>query len=173
MASSVLIVLDTQVNVFDEEFSVHDPDSILSRLDNLISLAKKANVPVVFVRNNGGEGEPDEPDTPGWDIHPRIKPEAEDVIIDKASPDAFDGTSLEDHLQSLGAKELVIAGMQTEMCVRSTSLSAIDRGFDVTLVEDAHTTFDFEEQTAVQVIEDLNEEIRSKANVKPTSQIAF
>ncbi|MGA9531688.1 MAG: cysteine hydrolase family protein [Anaerolineales bacterium] len=173
MEKSVLVVLDTQVNMFDEEFSVHDPEGILSRLEGLISSAKRAKVPLIYVRNNGSEGDPDEPGTPGWELHPRIKPVTEGVVIDKVSPDAFDGTVLEDHLQRLGVKELVIAGMQTEMCVRSTCLSALDRGFDVTLVEDAHTTFDFDEQSAVEAIEGLNKELRSIANVKPASQITF
>jgi nicotinamidase-related amidase len=171
--NAALIVLDTQVNMFDEEFGVHDPEGILSRLDELINSAKKSNIPVLYIRNNGGEGDPDEPGTPGWEIHPRIKPGKDDVVIDKSSADAFEGTDLADRLEHLGVNELIISGMQTEMCVRSTCLVALDRGFEVTLVEDAHTTFDFDEQTAVDAIDNLNQEMRSSANVMPTSHIAI
>jgi len=168
-----LIVLDTQVNMFDKEFSVHDPEGILSRLDELINSAKQSNVPVVYIRNNGGEGDPDEPGTLGWELHPRIKPGKDDAVIDKSSADAFEGTDLADRLEQLGVKGIIISGMQTEMCVRSTCLAALARGFEVTLVEDAHTTFDFDEQSAVDAIESLNQEIRSRANVMPTSQIVI
>jgi len=171
--NSVLMVLDTQDNMFDEEFSVHDPEGILARLEDLISSAKQSNVPVIFVRNNGGEGEPDEPGTPGWELHSRIRPEIEEDVIDKTSSDAFDGTDLEDRLHRSGINHLFVAGMQTEMCVRTTCLSALEKGFNVTLVEDAHTTFDFDEQTAIDAIEVLNSELRSIANVSPASQIAF
>ncbi|MGD8813381.1 MAG: cysteine hydrolase family protein [Anaerolineales bacterium] len=173
MAKSALIVLDTQVNMFDEEFCVHDPEGILSRIETLISSAKQAKNPVFFVRNNGGEGDPDAPGSPGWEIHPRIKPASDKHVIDKTSPNAFEGTNLQDLLQGLGVEELVIVGMQTEMCVRSTCLAALDKGFEVTLAEDGHTTFDFEDQSAFKSILQLNEELRSKAKIVPVSQIDF
>ena len=173
MAKAALIVLDTQVNMFNEDFCVHDPEGILSRIEALISSSKQAKTPVIFVRNNGGEGDPDAPGTPGWEIHPRVKPASDKYVIDKTSPNAFEGTNFQDLLQDLGVEEIVIVGMQTEMCVRSTCLAALDKGFDVTLVEDGHTTFNFEDQSACKSIFQLNEELRSKAKIVPESQIDF
>jgi nicotinamidase-related amidase len=170
---AALLVLDTQVNMFDDEFCVHDPESILGRIENLISSARDSNAPVIFVRNNGVEGDPDEPGTAGWEIHPRIFPDNDDLLIDKSSPDAFEGTSLSDHLRELGIETLVVSGMQSEMCVRATSLEARERGFGVILVEDAHTTFNFDEQTAVEAIDSLNNELRSLVRVAPSSEIRF
>jgi nicotinamidase-related amidase len=94
-------------------------------------------------------------------------------VIDKTYSDAFEGTDLADRLQRLGVNELIISGMQTEMCVRSTCLAALNRGFEVTLVEDVHTTFDFDDQRAIDAIDSLNEELRLSANVMPMSQIVF
>lgn len=173
MNRSALIILDTQVNMFDEEFSVINGQIILQRINELIASAHRQEAPVFFVRNRGGEGDPDEPGTPGFELHPHIDIDEDDIVIDKSSANAFEGTRLEEKLHERDIEKLIVAGMQTEMCVRSTSLAAIDQGFQVTLVEDAHTTFDFEDQSAVEAIEGLNSEIRDRAEVKPTSSIEF
>ena len=52
---------------------------------------------------------------------------------------------LEDVLATLGAGRLVVAGAQTDECIRSTLHGAFTRGYDATLVADAHTTEDLTE----------------------------
>jgi isochorismate hydrolase len=65
--------------------------------------------------------------------------------IDKQYGDSFEGTSLESVLSALGVGSLVVVGAQTDACIRSTLHGAFVRGYDTTLVSDAHTT---EDQTA-------------------------
>jgi nicotinamidase-related amidase len=63
-----------------------------------------------------------------------------DAVV--ANGDAFEGTTLESVLAGLGVGRLVISGAQTDACVRSTLHGAFVRGYDATLVSDAHTTED-------------------------------
>jgi isochorismate hydrolase len=62
--------------------------------------------------------------------------------VHKTFADSFEDTDLEEVLASAGIGQLVVAGAQTDECIRSTIHGAIVRGYDVTLVGDAHTTED-------------------------------
>ena len=168
-----LVIVDAQVNMFDEKFSVFDGDRIINVLANLIDKARAEDVPVIYVRNNGDEGEPDEPGTLGWEIHPSITPQSDDIVIDKQGPDAFDKTNLEKILKKQRISNLVIAGMQTEMCVASSSRRAVDLGYKVILVEDGHSTFNFDDLNAEEEISRVNREMRAMAEVKTADRIVF
>jgi len=165
MGSCALIVVDTQANMFDEDFSVYEGDRILKIISSLIDKARKAEVQVIYIRNNGPADEPDEPGTPGWHIHPSISPESGDLIIDKSGPDPFKGTDLEQKLGSLDVDRVVVAGMQTELCISTTVRQAACRGIAVTLVKDGHTTFDWEDITAVEAIRKYNQELSKYADL--------
>jgi hypothetical protein len=67
---------------------------------------------------------------------------ATEPVVHKRFGDAFEDTSLEDVLAGAGAGHLVVAGAQSDACIRSTIHGAVVRGYDVTLVSDAHTTED-------------------------------
>jgi nicotinamidase-related amidase len=69
---------------------------------------------------------------------------ADESLIRKFYRDSFTDTNLASVLSGIGATKLIIAGAQTDYCVRTTAQSAAARGFDVTLVSDAHTTTDAE-----------------------------
>ena len=76
--------------------------------------ARSAKIPTIYVQNKGGKGDPDEYSAPGWEIHPSIKPEPDDSVIQKDSPDAFHETNLQQELKSKRIERLVVAGLQTE-----------------------------------------------------------
>ncbi|MCA9933022.1 MAG: cysteine hydrolase [Ardenticatenaceae bacterium] len=171
--NKALLVLDTQVNMFDDEFHVYDGDRVLEVIGSLAKKARSSGSEVIYVRNNGGSGEPDEPGTPGWEIHSRIRPQEEDVIFDKSSPDAFEGTELQSYLDTQGVQQLIVVGMQTEMCVAKTCKKAVALGHKVTLVADGHTTFDWEEMTAVDAITQHNAELSKLADIKPATEVEF
>ncbi|MAT41396.1 MAG: cysteine hydrolase [Anaerolineaceae bacterium] len=169
----VLIIIDAQVNMFDENFSIFDSDRIINVLSSLIDKAHEKNVPVIYVRNNGDDGEPDQPGTPGWEIHPSIKPQVDDIVIDKQGPDAFHNTDLAKVLKKQGITDLVIAGMQTEMCVETSSRRAVELGYDVILVEDGHSTFNFDDLNAENEISRVNREIKAIAKIVKADNIEF
>ncbi len=172
-ASQALVVLDAQVNMFDEEFSIYESERIIQVLSSLIKEARRKGVIVIYVRNNGGEGEPDEMGTSGWEIHSSLKPAEKDVIVDKQSPDAFENTNLKEYLESQGIQKLVIAGMQTEMCVETSVRRASEIGYEIIVVEDGHSTFDFDDMVAIDEINRVNTELRTIAQVVRAENIGF
>jgi len=171
--SQALVIMDAQVNMFDEKFPLYDGDRIIEVLLMLIEAARKKGVVVIYMRNNGGEGEPDEKGTPGWEIHPMIKPKATEIVIDKHSPDAFENTKLQDYLEKEGIEQLIIAGMQTELCVETSANRAVELGYEVVVVADGHSTFDFDDTKAVDEIERVNAKLAEIARVANAAEIRF
>jgi nicotinamidase-related amidase len=151
-SDTALLVIDVQVGNFDESAPVYGGSDLLDKIGRLIAQARKAGVPVVYVQHCGPEGAVDEPGTPGWEIHPAIAPVEGDPVVPKRHPDAFQDTTLQTELASRGIKGLIITGIQTEYCVDTTCRRAYSLGYDVTLVEDAHSTWDTDLFTAQQVI---------------------
>jgi nicotinamidase-related amidase len=96
-------------------------------------------VPVVWVQHSD-EGLPRGGDD--WQIVPELTPGDAEAVVDKNYGDSFEATTLETVLSGLGVGRLVVVGAQTDGCIRSTLHGAFVRGYDATLVSDAHTTED-------------------------------
>jgi nicotinamidase-related amidase len=150
--NTALLVIDVQMFGFGEDSPVYAGESLIARIGDLIARARTAGVPVIYVQHCGVKGEIDEPGSPAWEIHPAIAPVADELVVQKRHPDAFQETPLQAELVSRGIKRLVLAGMQTEYCVDTTCRRAYSLGYDVTLVGDAHSTWDTEHLTAPQII---------------------
>jgi nicotinamidase-related amidase len=142
MTNTALLVVDVQRNMFELTPAVADGVELLATLKDLIARARAAGVPVLYVRNSGGPGDPDAPGTTGWELSPALPRQSAEPIVDKTKPDAFDGTNLRTILLSRGVRRLVVAGLQSEFCIQATCRGAHARGYNVTLVEDAHGTYD-------------------------------
>lgn len=172
-SNKALLIIDAQVNMFDEQMPIYDGARLLQTLASLVQQARAAGAPVIFVRNNGSANDPDKPGTPGWEIHPALKPLASEAIIDKFSPNSFHETDLHQLLQAAGVTNLVLAGMQTEFCVDATCRRAVELGYDVAVAADAHSTFDMEEMTAAQAIEHYNQKFSTVATTEKANEITF
>jgi nicotinamidase-related amidase len=152
-----LLVIDVQRGMFaDPANQPHDGEGLLHRIASLISEARKNGAAVVFVQHDGGEGDVLAADAPGFALHPDLQPlEAEPVIV-KRFCSAFQETGLAALLAARKITEIVVCGMQTEYCIDTTCRSAFERGLKVTLVSDAHTTFDSQSLTAAAIIRHHN-----------------
>jgi nicotinamidase-related amidase len=117
----------------------HQRDAVVANIDTLVGKARRAQVPVVWVQHSDEQLTRDSDD---WRIVPELTPEDAEPLVEKHYADAFEDTSLETVLSGLGVGRLVVAGAQTDECVRSTLHGAVVRGYDATLVSDAHTTED-------------------------------
>lgn len=84
------------------------------------------------------------PDTEGIGIRDVVRPEAGEKVVVKHKPDSFLATDLQNYLESVGAKRLVICGMMTHMCIDTTVRSAKARGYDIILPHDACATKDLD-----------------------------
>ncbi|WP_423408920.1 cysteine hydrolase family protein [Heyndrickxia sp. MSNUG] len=166
-----LLIIDVQNGMFEE--GVFNGGNLLLNINHLITKARAANTAIFFVQHNEAQGGSLENGTKGWEIHPDLSPQTEDVMIQKTTPDSFFKTSLDEELKSRGIEELYITGIQTELCVDTTCRRAFSKGYKVTLVSDAHSTFDSEELAAQQIINHHNSTLRWFADVYPSSDIPF
>jgi len=134
--NSALLVVDVQNCVVEE---AHERDAVIANVDSLVDQARRENVPVVWVQHSDDEiirG------SDGWRIVPELTPGDNEPLVDKNYGDSFEDTILEAVLSKLGIGRLVVVGAETDACIRSTLHGAFVRGYDVTLVSDAHTTGD-------------------------------
>jgi nicotinamidase-related amidase len=134
--NTALVVIDVQNGVLE---GAHQRDAVVANVGTLVDKARQEGVPVVWVQHSS-EGLPEGSDN--WRIVPELAPDDSEPLVPKTYPDSFEQTSLETVLSGLGVGRLVIVGAQTDECVRSTLHGAIVRGYDATLVSDAHTTED-------------------------------
>ena len=146
-----LLIIDVQVAII-EGFHAYRGREVLEQINNLLARARASNIPIIYVQHDGERGHPLEAGSEGWQIHPAIKPLAEDLIIRKRASDSFFETTLQRELEARGVKHLIVTGCMTEYCVDTTARRAVTMGYDVTLVSDAHTTIDNERLTAEQII---------------------
>jgi nicotinamidase-related amidase len=167
---SALLIIDAQVNMFEPN-PVADASGLLGRLESLISGARAAEVSVVFIRNNGGSGDPDESGTLGWEIHQDLDPAEDDLVVDKWQSDSFSADALRYFVRDSEIDSVVIAGLQSEYCVQATARGAAQRGLDVVVVSDAHSTYNGAE-TADAIIESVNTQLGSTVRLFTTDEVA-
>jgi len=134
--NTALLVVDVQNGVVD---GAHERDAVVANVGSLVERARSEQVPVVWVQHS------DEHLATGsdaWRIVPELAPDDAEPLIAKSYGDSFEDTPLETVLSDLGVGRLVVVGAETDACVRSTLHGAFVRGYDATLVSDAHTTGD-------------------------------
>lgn len=133
---TALLVVDVQRDVMATSI---EAAAVIGRIVELVDRARAAQVPVVWVQHSDGGLERG---SEGWQIVDDLQPASQEPLVHKSYGDAFEGTTLEEELAALRAGHLVVTGAQTDMCIRSTIHGGFARGYDVTLVSDAHTTED-------------------------------
>ena len=126
-----LIVIDVQQALVDGHPSKED--SFLVAVGAMIDACRRAGVPVLYVCHDGGAGDELERGTDGWRVHCAVAPQAGEIVVDKRFNSAFRQTGLHETLQSLGAKRIVMCGMQTEFCFDVSVKVAFELGYDVTV----------------------------------------
>jgi nicotinamidase-related amidase len=134
--NTALLVIDVQNGVVA---GAHERDAVVANVGSLVEKARQEHVPVVWVQHSD-EGLARGSDE--WQIVPELTPGDAEPLVEKHYGDSFEATSLETVLSGLDVGRLVVVGAQTDACVRSTLHGALVRGYDATLVSDAHTTED-------------------------------
>ena len=152
--NSALLVIDVQNQVVDGAFN---KDAVIANIDEAVKKARAAGVPVVWVQHSDDWMPIGSHD---WQIVSELIPLESEAKVGKLYRNSFEATNLEEVLAGLNVGHVYACGAQTNNCVRHTGHGALDRGYDVTLIEDAHTTTDytFEGQpvSAEVLIDDLN-----------------
>ena len=156
MTKQALLIIDVQSGMFNPEAPVHNHETLLHNLRTLIDGAHVRDTPVIYIQHGGPEGSPLAVGTPGWNIHPTIAPQPGEVVVQKRTPDSFHQTTLRAELDQLGVAQLIIAGIQSDYCVDTTTRHAVSEGYQVTLIGDSHSTWGDGGLTAEQIIDHHN-----------------
>ena len=134
--NTALLVIDVQNGVVGEAY---DRDAVVANIATLVDKARAAGVDVVWVQHNSDELTQG---SESWQYVPELVRLDSEPLVQKEYGDSFEETELESMLAARGIGQLIISGAQTDECIRSTLHGAIVRGYDATLVSDAHTTED-------------------------------
>jgi len=137
--NTALLIVDVQNGVVE---GTYRRDAVVANIGSLVDRARREQVPVVWVQHSGSQVVRG---SDGWLIVPELTPGADEPLVPKQYGDSFEETELEAVLAGLEVGRLVVVGAQTDGCIRATLHGALVRGYDATLVGDAHTT---EDQTA-------------------------
>lgn len=150
-----LVVVDVQVGVLADAW---EASRVVKNVARAVERAREGGVPVIWVQH---EGDDLPRDSASWQLVPELVPAMGEARIHKRFESSFEGTGLEEALARLGATHIVLAGAQTNWCIRATAYAALDRGYDLTLLYDAHTTGGIElgnglRVEASNIVADLN-----------------
>lgn len=152
---SVLVVVDVQVAVMAEAW---DAPRIVHNVVSAVESARAAGVPVIWIQHADEElvRESD-----AWQLVPELTPGPGEPIVHKSNQCSFEDTVLDEELGKLGATRVVLCGAATNWCIRATAYGALDRGYDLTLLGNAHSTGDMplEDGDLVQakhIVKELN-----------------
>lgn len=149
-----LIVIDLQAEMFGAAVipPMHDADGLLDRVRALLAWARAGGRKIAFIRHDGPPGDSLAPGAAGWPIWSGLGQGEGEPTFGKSVGDAFSNAALGEWLAAAGAREVVLVGAQTEHCVAATVGGALARGLAVTVVADAHGTWDGDVETAPQII---------------------
>ncbi len=142
-----LVVVDIQNDYFPGGANPLDgPEAAAEQARTLLDAFRASGEPVMHVRHvwDAPEALYLRPETPGGEIHQAVSPEPGETVVEKAFPNAFLETSLDQSLKDAGVNELVVCGMMTCMCVDATVRAAVDLGYDVSVAHDACATMALE-----------------------------
>jgi nicotinamidase-related amidase len=133
-ARAALVVVDVQVGVMAQAWQA---ERVIGNVARVVARAREQGVPVLWVQHQSHELPEG---SAAWQWVPALQPAAGEPRIPKRFNSAFEDTPFEAELARLGVSHLVLAGAATNWCIRATAYGALDRGYDVTLVSDAHST---------------------------------
>jgi nicotinamidase-related amidase len=135
---TALVIVDMQTGLIAGAEPVYQINALLEHIALLITRARARETPVIYIQDNDVA----EIGSPGWQIHAAIAPLQQEVVLRKPEADAFYGTALHQELEARSIEHLIIAGCKSEICIDATCRRAVQLGYQVTLVSDAHSTTD-------------------------------
>ena len=137
-SKTILLIVDVQVGVMRDAW---DAPRIIENIRRAIEKARAQGVPVIWAQHTDKELVDG---SPPWQLVPELVSAEGEVQIKKEYNSSFEETSLEETLARLGVTHILLAGASTNWCIRATAYGALERGYDLTLIKDAHTTHTME-----------------------------
>ena len=142
LRDSALVMIDLQNTYREGLMRLTGVEPAIAEARTLLGRAREAGISIFHIRHHAGPGSPYDVTAPIGQIIDEVAPEDGEPVITKGYPSSFVGTDLQEHLEKAGAKNLILAGFMTHMCVNSTARSAFSLGFMPTVVAAATATRD-------------------------------
>lgn len=173
---SALLVVDVQNGVVE---GAYKRDEVIANIEAAVAKARVAHVPVIWVQHSDEEliiGSDE------WQIVSELIPLQGETMVRKTFRSSFEDTNLAETLEKLNVGHLIVCGAQTNNCIRHTSHDALAKGFNVTLIADAHTTTGYEwgghVVSAQAVVEEQNDNFNEQlpgrgGRVVPLAQLSL
>ena len=152
---AALLVVDAQAGVVAQAW---EPGCVVGRIARAVERARQAGLPVLWVQHENDELPRG---SAAWQWAAPLAPATGEAVVPKQHNSAFEDTALEATLAARGVSHVVLAGAESAWCIRATAYGALERGYDLTLLADAHTTAPLQPQPGVRieakaVVDDLN-----------------
>lgn len=175
---SALLVVDAQVGVLG---SVWESKRLVGNIKTLVGRARESKTPIVWVQHSDQELKYG---SESWKLADDFTPQPNELVIHKRYNSSFADTDLERWLREAGIKRIILTGAATNWCIRATAYSAMDRGYDIVIVSDGHSTENLQlaDGTGVQA-KDIIDEFNAvmcwisapsvRVEVKTTSEVTF
>jgi nicotinamidase-related amidase len=141
-ANATLLVIDAQEEYRSGVLKLPGLDAALSEIAKLQAIARERGTPIVHIKHLGIPDGLLDPRGPRGKHLPEVAPLAGEYVLEKRLPNAFSGTELHEHLQSLGNLDLIVCGFMTHSSISSTVRATKDYGYRCTVVDSACATRD-------------------------------
>lgn len=166
---SALLIIDVQQGLCEGPQAAFESAAVITRINAVSARARTASLPVIFIQHESGPGYL-EFGSRAWQLAQGLHAAPGDLRIRKTTPDSFLRTTLQQTLESLAVRELIICGMHSEFCVDTTTRRALALGYPVRLMEDGHTTVGNAHLAPQQVIAHHNTTLSAMSSFGPRAR---
>jgi nicotinamidase-related amidase len=155
-----VLVIDLQTAMFDGVLTppLHEADALVARVRRILDWARASGRKIAFIQHEEADGEPLAKGAAGWPVWPALGQAADEPTFPKSVGDAFSEPTLGVWLKEAGATGVILLGAQTDQCVAATVKGGLANGLAVTVIGDAHSTWDLNGETAAAIIARHNAE---------------
>lgn len=166
--TKALMIVDVQAGAFFGPWKIPNSQDLLVRIGERLMDSREAGMPVIHIQNDGPEGDADAPGEPMWELV--FGQKDNEIVFRKTKPNVFEDPEVGQELHARGITELEVIGVQSDICVRASSIGAIDAGFQVSLDRNMHATYDggwpgaTEGPSATEISDRVQAEVEAHAN---------
>ncbi|MFC5694687.1 cysteine hydrolase family protein [Pseudomonas sp. GCM10022186] len=161
--NTALLIIDVQRAISVGEHAAFEIQRVIEAINRIGSAARAAGLPVFVIQHEEDEGE-FRFGSESWQLADELAVAPGDIRVRKTTPDSFHRTELQQALQDRGIERLIICGLQTDYCVDTSVRRALALGYQVLLVEDAHSTLDNGVLSAARIIAHHNRVLGSMSS---------
>ncbi|MDC1068457.1 isochorismatase family protein [Candidatus Kapabacteria bacterium] len=138
----VLLIIDMQKESFTQKTPRWDSEGVIKRINILIDYFRRNELPIIFIQHDGSNQDFCIPNTEEWEILDELNKTERDLVLSKTTNDPLYQTPLHNVIKTNNFTDVVVTGCGTDFCVDSTVKSLISADFNITIINDAHTTTD-------------------------------